>query len=387
MKRIKGKPHYYKTIVNGKTYEYYIRKVMIDNKPVTITAKSKADYDEKYEAKKEALKTGADKLGKKNIKVKDVAIEYLKDSENRSSGTYIRREKYLRLYVLPEFKHDMVKNITHGQIKNFYNNILDTKKSITLVQSVHKVLNTMLDYCEENDVAITKNPIKEGILKSIRARANREGFENSINKVEEKVTPEDMMNILSAVKGTKEEIVYHLQILSGCRIAEALAMTFEKIDLENNLINISEQVVSTSKSKTKGTRFENADYNNIAPLKTKGSVREVPLTPPTRELVIQLKEKLGKSKGLLYTTINGKVCGRDNWNNKHHKPLMEKLGLNIKTHTLRKFFGSFHINNGTPVKQVQEWLGHSELMTTFKHYSSAIKQESNNKWLTAELVA
>ena len=384
MKRIKGKPHYFRTIVNGKAYEYYIRKVNIEGQPYTITAKSKADFDIKLQEKTESIKSGASELSERNISFKDVAKEYLEDSQHESSGTYIRRKQYLDNYLLPNFKNRKIRDINHNDVRKLYFDTLDEKKSITLVQQIHKVLNTLFDFCVENNIAIIENPIGKGIIKSVRKRAKREEIEEALNKVEEKVTKEDILNILEAVKGTRQEIIYHLQILSGLRISEALAMTFENIDMENNLVNVTKQVVATSKTKTKGTRFESNSFYNIAPLKTKSSIRVVPLMPQTKALVIKLKELLGRSTGLLFETLNKSVCGSDNWNKRHHKPLMERLGISIKTHTLRKFFGSYHIENGTAIQDVKNWLGHSELATTLKHYSDVIKRVSNNKYLMAD---
>ena len=67
---------------------------------------------------------------------------------------------------------------------------------------------------------------------------------------------------------------------------------------------------------------------------------------------------------------------------------MNRLGFKYKTHSLRKFFGSFHISSLTPLQLVSEWLGHSKISTTLDHYAKVIKEtEQDNKWKTAELLA
>tara|TARA_R100001086_G_scaffold211623_1_gene127621 strand:+ start:640 stop:1809 length:1170 start_codon:yes stop_codon:yes gene_type:complete len=389
MKRIKGKPHWFRKVINGKNYDYYVRKIKIEDKTFTISAKSKEDYLNKLEIKKEELKSGASELADRNMTIKDASKYYLSESENYASGTYIRRERYLRLYILPEFKDMKVKDIRNSHVKKFYNQILESK-GLSLVTATHKVLNSLFETLIENEMAITKNPISRGLVKSIKNKVNRLNIENSVTKDIEELDTEEISYILREVKGTKEEIVYHFQILHGLRIAEALAVTFDNVDLENNEINVNQQVVSTSKSKTKGTRFESDNYNQIAPTKTISSNRVVPLSPPTRELIVRLLESRSdqESQGLIYKTANDSVCGTDNWNKRHHRPLMDKLGLNIRTHSLRKFFGSFHINNRTPIQQVSAWLGHSDIATTYKHYAKIIKDSDlDNKWLTAQLVA
>ena len=66
---------------------------------------------------------------------------------------------------------------------------------------------------------------------------------------------------------------------------------------------------------------------------------------------------------------------------------MKRLGLSIRNHSLRKFFGSYYISEGTPIQVVSKWLGHSKITTTFNHYAKVIKQvEHEDKWKIAELV-
>ena len=49
MKRSKKGKHYFTQISNGIKYTYFIKKIKIKNKYYTITAKSKEDWDLKYE--------------------------------------------------------------------------------------------------------------------------------------------------------------------------------------------------------------------------------------------------------------------------------------------------------------------------------------------------
>ena len=96
--------------------------------------------------------------------------------------------------------------------------------------------------------------------------------------------------------------------------------------------------------------------------------------------------KESNKKGLVFKTIQGKPCTRDNWTKRHFNPLMKKLGLDMNTHKLRKFFGSFHITQGTDIKSVQKMLGHSQLSTTMNIYIQEIEGLSHqNKYLMSEL--
>ena len=382
----KGNKYLYRlTKSNGKSYDYYVRRATINGEYKTITAQDFKTWKEKVEKLTAQAKEKAKELDFENITIKDASVMYLRDAENDSATTYLRKEQYMRNYIIPEFGSKKVAEIKNSNVRTFYRKI-EQEKGFSMVIECSKVLNTFFQFCIDEEIAIEESPIKEGLVKSISKKKNRIAREKGESVEDIKIDREQISYILKEVQGSKEEIIYHLQILHGLRIGEALAVKYEDIDFDKNEITINKQISSVNKKRTKGTRHESDNYNISAPTKTKSSVRVIPLQPPTRELLLHLI-KNGNGKGYVYMTRNKMVCGRDNWNNRHHKPLMERLGLDVPTHTLRKFFGSFHISSGTPIQVVSKWLGHSDIATTLKHYAKVINQdEHDNKWKTSELM-
>ena len=56
-------------------------------------------------------------------------------------------------------------------------------------------------------------------------------------------------------------------------------------------------------------------------------------------------------------------------------PLMKRLGLSLKPHDLRKFFGSWHISQGkTDIMTVSKWMGHKDPSVTLKIYAKVISE-------------
>jgi|TARA_R110000744_G_scaffold349259_1_gene454915 integrase len=383
----KGNKYLFKTNQKGKEYTYYIRRTTINGKYRTITAKTFADWKLKVADEITKANEKVTALDYQNITVKEASKLYLTDAENDAPSTYLRKEQYMRNYIIPELGSMKVSEIRNSHVRSFYRKVEQSKNSFNLVVECSKVINTFIQFCIDEEIAIEESPIKDGLINSLTKKKKRIAREKGESIEDIKIDREQISYILKDVQGTKEEIIYHLQILHGLRIGEALAVKFEDIDFDNNLININKQITSINKKRTKGTRHESDDYNVLSPTKTQSSVRSIPLVPPTRELLKDLIAKNGKSKGYVYLTRNKKACGRDNWNNRHHNPLMDSLGIYVPTHTLRKFFGSFHISSGTPIQVVSKWLGHSDIGTTLKHYAKVIKQdEHDNKWKTAELL-
>lgn len=121
-------------------------------------------------------------------------------------------------------------------------------------------------------------------------------------------------------------------LLVGTRRNEALAITVDDVDFENKVLRI------------KGT-------------KTKGSDRNVPLTPLVEKLLLSLKIKKGK-----YFKLDGiaNKCFRQVWEKKKGH----------KLHDLRHTYGTIQICvNKVDVKTVSLWLGHSNIETTLRTYT------------------
>ena len=123
------------------------------------------------------------------------------------------------------------------------------------------------------------------MIRRIRRLSKNQKFEElaslSAKELESKTTIslEEIKYTLREVRDTAEEIIYHLQIMHGLRISEALGMTYENIDFKNNIVHVRQQSQAVSLTQIKGSKFENeyTSYNNIRSLKTDESMRTIPL--------------------------------------------------------------------------------------------------------------
>tara|TARA_A100001201_G_scaffold143005_1_gene142960 strand:- start:1217 stop:2404 length:1188 start_codon:yes stop_codon:yes gene_type:complete len=379
-------------VVGGKTYTYYTRKGNITGDPENkimklIFAQDEDDWNKKLAKAIREYQSGEDKLDGREDKFDAVAKAYLKANEVRRPTTWIRKEQYLRLYILPALKDKKVKNIISNDIRNLYNKVKREKTS-GILKETHKVLNDLFKWCIKNNMCIVKNPISEGLAEMVYLEY-REWQEQREDANDKEYNIEFLKDILVEVRGTgRAEIIWHLNSISGgLRISEALALQVKDIDLTNNTIDINKTVVQVNQKRTKGTSFE-GDYLRTNRPKTKTSKRIVHLIPPTRELVVNaIKQHDLKPNDYLMVNSKGKMMNKDTWNKNYFRPVMNKLGFAYSTHDLRKFFTSYHISTGTPIKVVQQWLGHKHASTTLDSYNKVITEhEDQNKWKTAELV-
>ena len=106
-----------------------------------------------------------------------------------------------------------------------------------------------------------------------------------------------------------------------------------------------------------------------------------PLVPPIRDRLLMLKGQQDTYRRLCGNSYNREYLGylcvdeigniiRPNYVSEQFPKLLEKNGLRpIRFHDLRHSCASLLLANGVPMKQIQEWLGHSDFSTTANIYA------------------
>lgn len=187
----------------------------------------------------------------------------------------------------------------------------------------------------------------------------------------------DQLNTLLAA--AKTEPLYPLirtAIVYGLRRSELLGLKWDSLDLENNTLTIKHTVVKVSKKVEKDKA------------KTKSSYRSFPLSPEMRELFLALQKDQRENSRLLgnaYVKTDYIFCWDDgrpfdpDYVSHRFKRLLEKNDLpHIRFHELRHSCASLLINNGFGLKDVQEWMGHSDISTTANIYGHLETQRKVN---------
>ncbi|MDY4158365.1 MAG: CD0415/CD1112 family protein, partial [Faecalibacterium sp.] len=175
-------------------------------------------------------------------------------------------------------------------------------------------------------------------------------------------------------EGTKLEIPVLLASFYGLRRSEVLGLKWDAIDFEANTLEIKHIVTQASIDGKKV--LVQADR-----AKTKSSLRTLPLVPPIRDRLLMLKGQQDTYRRLCGKSYNREYLGylcvdeigniiRPNYVSEQFPKLLEKNGLRpIRFHDLRHSCASLLLANGVPMKQIQEWLGHSDFSTTANIYA------------------
>lgn len=164
--------------------------------------------------------------------------------------------------------------------------------------------------------------------------------------------------------------------LYGLRRSEVLGLKWDSLDFENSLVLIRHTVCKM------GTKVEKDKT------KTESSRRAFPMTDEAREIFLAAKAeqeenrrlfgKAYQSNDYVFKWPDGHPFEPD-YITHHFAKVLKRCGLpHIRFHELRHSCASLLLNNGFTLKDVQEWMGHSDIQTTANVYGhlDAVRKKS-----------
>ncbi len=185
---------------------------------------------------------------------------------------------------------------------------------------------------------------------------------------------DELEQLFEAAKDHPYSLLIQMTAFYGLRRSEALGLRWDAIDFERNTITIRHIVTS---AKVDG-KYELVMEDRA---KTKSSLRSLPLVNNFREKLLALREQQRENKricgncynrqydGYIFVDAMGKLFRPDSVTDNFSK-LLKRSGLrHIRFHDLRYSCASLLLANDVPMKQIQEWLGHSDIGTTANIYS------------------
>ena len=285
--------------------------------------------------------------------------------------TYSSYEGMLRYPLLPWFREKGVtlKELTARHIQDFYSAQMKRVKPNTVIH-YHAVIHRALKYAVKTDL-IDVNPAD----KVDRPRKN--GFQPGFYDKDE------MNRLFDCVGGLLIEAPVKLAAFYGLRRSEVLGLKWDAIDFDSGTITIQHTVTGCN---------VDGRYTIVArdTTKTKSSRRTLPLTPPIRELLLRLKAEQAENRRLCgdsyISGYEGYICVsemgariRPEYLSSHFEQVLKRNGLRrIRFHDLRHSSASLLLANHVPLKQIQEWLGHSDFSTTANIYAHLDAQSKSS---------
>lgn len=180
-----------------------------------------------------------------------------------------------------------------------------------------------------------------------------------------------------AINGSSFELGILLSLYTGLRIGELCALTWEDIDLVNQVIKVDKTLY----------RIKNPDTTIpktivvIDTPKSKKSVRYVPI--PTFMLPAIARKKCGQKNNNYFLTCSPQHTEPRAYTSRY-KTFLHNLNISYrKFHSLRHTFATECIKSGVDVKTLSELLGHSSVKITLEKYVHSdmeLKKRELEKW-------
>ena len=294
--------------------------------------------------------------------------EYLRDwvigSKNRlQASTY---DGYLKMINGRITEFFGKRNITVGDLagedlNEFYDYLDKEGLCGTSVQRYHGIIHAALRYAIKHEY-IDDDPCTHC------DRPKRENYRASF------YSDDEVRTLLAAAKNSTIYIPVLLSAYYGLRRSETLGVRWSSIDFRTKTLSVSHKVVEANID----GRYQPKGYDK---LKNKSSNRMLPLIPEVERVLLTHKEHQAenmRSVGEAYDhSFDGYVCtdelGRlisPNYLSRSFTKLLRQNGLrHIRFHDLRHTCASLLLQNGIPMKAIQEWLGHSTFEVTANTYA------------------
>ena len=299
----------------------------------------------------------------RNILFADFMEQWLTVIKNSVAvTTFASYSNMVKKVIVPYFRERQItlQELSAKHIQDFYLKELE-RVSASSVIHYHANIHKALKYAVKIDL-IPTNPADKV------ERPKKNEFKGSYYSADE------IHALTEIAEGTKLEIPVLLASFYGLRRSEVLGLKWDAIDFEANTLEIKHIVTQASIDGKKV--LVQADR-----AKTKSSLRTLPLVPPIRDRLLMLKGQQDTYRRLCGKSYNRDYLGylcvdeigniiRPNYVSEQFPKLLEKNGLRpIRFHDLRHSCASLLLANGVPMKQIQEWLGHSDFSTTANIYA------------------
>ena len=308
----------------------------------------------------------------------DYLREWLEIAKGRLAvATYSSYAAMIKKPVGPYFcqRNLTLRELEARHLQMFYSEMLRKVKPNTVIH-YHAIIHSALKYAVKTDM----------LVQNVADKVDRPK-KNSFQPVF--LSAEEMQKMFEALRGTKLELPVLVAAFYGFRRGEVLGLKWDAIDFERGTISVI-RTVTTITLDGKQTEIEQQSA------KTKSSLRTLPLIGSFREYFLQVKEAQELNKqvcgncynyeydGFVFVDELGERMRVDYLTNAFPK-FLEDHGLRrMRFHDLRHSCASLLLKEGVPMKQIQEWLGHSDISTTANIYAHLDSQSKNLSARTME---
>lgn len=298
-----------------------------------------------------------------SLTIKDVSfLDFLKDWLNDRMSSELRPNTFTQYRKVVEnnickykpFIGIKLKKLTPALVQSYINDRVNGGLSPNSIRKYYCIIHKCLDYAVKLDM-IPYNPADRVEL------PKKQKFQGA-----KALAPDQLLVLLDIFQNDSIEPVVRLAVTYGMRRSEICGLLWDAVDFEAGTIYVCHTAV-----KNQGEILF-ADRT-----KTAASRRHLPLTASMRDYLLGLKAEQQKDRELFGRAYveSGCVCVKADGSpidpdfvTHHFRRVVQAHGLACRFHDLRHSAVNTLRKGGCDVKDIQAWLGHSDVSTTLNVY-------------------
>ena len=268
-------------------------------------------------------------------------------------------------------KNILLNDLKPVEIQKFYNFLYSKELTGNTVLHYHNVIRKALQTALKLDLILSnpadrvERPKKEQFIGSFYSQA-------------------ELNTLFTLIKDDPLQIVIYLASFYGLRRSEVLGLKWDAFDFDNKTITIKHKAIETRKDNKRVILLKDKTKNQ-------SSYRTLPLVDDIIVILQEHKKQIDENKKLCGNSYNKKyldyICVdsmgklfRPEYVTDHFTLIMDKnkdILKKIRFHDLRHSCASLLLAKGIPMKEIQDWLGHSTYSTTANIYAHLEKDTKN----------
>ena len=287
---------------------------------------------------------------------------------NIREATQDQYTNFLEKHVIPSVGDIPLEKLTSLRLQKLYQDLRTHGKvcqnknagsglSQKTVRNIHMMLHVALEQAVKEDL-ISKNPTDGCIAPKV---------EKKEMKV---IQPEKIGAYLQAAADRNVLPMFYLELTSGLRRGELLALLWSDLDIDQRTISVNKSVAG-----------RHGELKVSAP-KTEHSIRKVAIPQQAVELLIQEHALHPDNPYMFPSPVTGTMYHPDTAG-RLHKKLLKEYGIeNVRFHDLRHTFATVALQNGVDIKTLSHMLGHFSsgfTLDTYTHVTAKMQQEAAEK--------
>ena len=282
-------------------------------------------------------------------------------------STYLTYHGYIENHIKPQLGKISLNDLTTLHLQQFYKKLLaegrveriEAQKqpkglSAKTVRNIHQIISSALKLAVEQRL-IARNPADGCAL----PKAERKEMQT--------LPLEQLTSFLREAKDSGVFALYYIDLTTGLRRGELLALQWTDLDVENRTLAVTKQV-----NRINGELV-------VSPPKTRNSVRTLALPQQAVDLLIAEHQKHPRNPYLFPSPKTGTMYDPDAFRRTHDKILKAIGAEHIRFHDLRHTFATLSLKSGVDVKTLSGALGHYSAgftLNTYTHATAQMKQDA-----------